>query len=344
MLHCEILFLPMKLRTKWPGILRHMASLMLLALALQASSAPLGTSATIPVAAHIEQKSVPTAGNALRVAITLDDLPWHGAPPPGETRLHATRRLLSALAAHNVPATGFVNCSRISPEEPILQEWLSAGLELGNHTSRHLDLDRTEIGQWIADVKDCQGILSRVSPRPIRYFRYPMLHYGATEERRRTASEAIQQLHYTVAHVTIDNSEWLLASAYQETLKTGDASTQQSIANSYIDHVTAGVEHFDRMAKVELGRPIPHILLLHANALAADQLGVLLDALLSRGARFISLQEALSDEVFASRDMYVGPKGLSWLYRIRPEYLQRWGGWDNIQAEAIRQQYLSPSR
>ena len=273
---------------------------------------------------------------ALRIALTLDDLPWQGATAAGETRLQATQRLLAALGARRVPVTGFVNCARIDPEEPVLETWLSSGMELGNHTSRHLDLDRTELMTWIADVEECHTVLARLLPRAVRYFRYPMLHQGATEERRQAATAVLRRLGYATAHVTIDNSEWILGGAYSGGLRRGDLDAQRVIGMLYMQHIVDAVLHFDRLSHEALRRPVSHVLLLHANAVAADYLGEVIDVLRARGAVFITLDEALGDPIYTQPDRYLGPKGLSWLYRIRPELLGQWGGWDDEQVNTLQ--------
>ena len=281
----------------------------------------------------------PATPARLRIAVTLDDLPWQGATAPGETRMQATRRLLEVLRARGVPATGFVNCDRIEPGEPILEAWLAAGMDLGNHTSGHLDLNRTDLDAWVADVESCHAVLARLGPRAVHWFRYPMLHEGATEERRAAAAAAVRRLGYAPAHVTVDNSEWILGGAYSRALKRGgDPAVQRALGERYVQHVAAAVAHFDRLSREALGRSIPHVLLLHANALAADHLGAALDALEGQGATFVSLEEALADPAYAAPERYVGPKGLSWLYRIHPELLERAGRWDDDQADALQKQ------
>jgi hypothetical protein len=162
-----------------------------------------------------------------------------------------------------------------------------------------------------------------------------------TTEQRGAAARVLASLRYENAHVTVDNSEWLLAEAYGRSLQANDTSSGNRIAKAYIDHILAAVRHFDEVAQAELGRIPPHVLLLHANALAADHVGELLDALRNGGTRIVSLEEALADPVFALADTYVGPKGFSWLYRIRPDAFKRWASWDDAEAERIRLKFLN---
>ena len=61
---------------------------------------------------------------AQQVAITIDDLPSHGALPSGTTRVDVTRAILAALKSAHVPQVyGFVNAGRL---EKIPKIWKSS--------------------------------------------------------------------------------------------------------------------------------------------------------------------------------------------------------------------------
>ena len=102
--------------------------------------------------------SVPAfAGERFDIAITVDDLPYHGALPPGMTRLDVAEGYLRTLKAHGVPqAYGFVNASKLTQEpgvDAVLDAWRAAGYPLGNHTFTHLNLDRAaSLEAWRSDV------------------------------------------------------------------------------------------------------------------------------------------------------------------------------------------------
>src|SRR2546425_11997008 len=84
------------------------------------------------------------AFGATEMAITVDDLPTHGALPPGTTRLAIAQRMIDVLKQHAVPgAYGFLNAGQIdtSPEyRDIVKAWVGAGFKLGNHTYSHMDI------------------------------------------------------------------------------------------------------------------------------------------------------------------------------------------------------------
>src|SRR5690242_2735191 len=85
------------------------------------------------------------------VAITFDDLPATAvaAVANDAASLEAlTRKLLTAVRAHDIPAVGFVNEGKLfvgggdrARRIGLLTMWLDAGLELGNHTYSHRDLN-----------------------------------------------------------------------------------------------------------------------------------------------------------------------------------------------------------
>src|SRR4029077_21284924 len=68
------------------------------------------------------------------VAVTFDDLPAQGDLP---TMRDTTTKLLGTLAAERIPATGFVNESKLTVTgevegSALLSAWLDAGCDLGN--------------------------------------------------------------------------------------------------------------------------------------------------------------------------------------------------------------------
>lgn len=269
------------------------------------------------------QAGAPSAGDraqlaaAPRIAITVDDLPWNGPPPPDGASA-ATRRLLSALAARGAPATGFVVCSRVADDDGALRLWLEQGLELGSHSEAHRDLNDAPLALWLDDVRSCDRTLRRVTGGPVRFFRFPYLHQGPTSERRAAALDVLGELGYSVAHVTVDNSEYILARPYDAALSRGDEVARRQILGLFVEHLLTMTLHYQEVARRKLGRDVSHILLLHANALVADGMARLLDALAAERFEIISLEEALTDPVYALPDAYVGRRGLSWLYRVEP--------------------------
>jgi peptidoglycan/xylan/chitin deacetylase (PgdA/CDA1 family) len=280
---------------------------------------------------------LPTAHyDAVPVAITIDDLPWVGLA--GDRALEGTDRLLEALVSRGVTATGFVNCDRADDRGPILSRWLTAGMPLGNHSAAHRDLNRANLAVWLEDVRRCDQYLRSATGQAARWFRFPMLHQGPTPERRRAAAELLDELGYRNAHVSIDTSDWLLAVAYREALSRGDSTAAERVGRAHVEHVVEAARHYRDVARERFGRDVAHVILLHANALNADWLGAVLDALEAEGFRFVPLEQALEDPVYGMQDGYIGENGISWLYRVDPA-MPAAAEWDQAREDEIRERF-----
>lgn len=260
------------------------------------------------------------------MAVTFDDLPGVVAPGEGLPELTAiTGKLVRAIVANGIPAVGFVNEGKLAPRgtpEPdrvaLLERWLSAGLELGNHTYSHLDLHKASLEEFEDDVvrgeETTKALLSSRHGR-LRYFRHPFLHTGRSLDTRRALEEFLVRRGYRVAPVTLDNSEWIFARADALAKQRGDAKAAGNVARAYLPYMQAKVEYFERQSVRLFSREIRQILLVHANALNADHFRDLVQRLRARGYAFISLDRALEDPAYASGDTFTGAGGITWLHR-----------------------------
>lgn len=273
------------------------------------------------------------------LALTIDDLPWVGAVRLGETRDDALRSLMSELRARAVPVIGFANCDRAGAGAPSLRAWVDEGFELGNHTAAHLDLNDAPLGQWLADVRSCHDMVRDITGEPEVWFRYPYLHQGPGAERQEAALQLLEELDSPIAHVTIDNSDWILAVAYGEAVRAGDTARAAAVGAAFVDHIIRATQHYQQVARGKAGRDVPHVLLLHANLLVADHVGTLLDRLRGdHGFSFIGIAAAQRDSIYDRPDEYTGADGLSWLYRMSPATPDQ-AAWDDREAERLRERW-----
>ena len=271
--------------------------------------------------------SIVQEGDARRtIAITIDDLPTASVLGDGIERAERTTRdLLTALQRARVPAIGFVNERKLQPSGTVdprrvalLQQWIDSGFDLGNHTFSHPDLHRVEASVFEQDIARGEGVtrkLLETAGRKLRYFRHPFLHTGRSREVRDRIGRFLTQRGYAIAPVTLDNYDYLFAAAYDRRIAAGDAAHVARIEAEYLDYMNAIVTYYEQQSQVIVGRPIAHTLLLHANALNAATLERLIERLRGRGYRFVTLDEALRDPAYASKDDYFGPAGMTWLHR-----------------------------
>lgn len=261
------------------------------------------------------------------IAVTFDDLPGVAMPPGGwcdrKAFVEMNRKLLQSITTHRIPALGLVVESRICerykdivPE--LLNMWLDAGLELGNHSFSHFDLNVTRLDVYKADVIRGETVTNRFLEqrhKKLKYFRHPFLHAGKDLETKRAFEKFLDERGYTIAPVTIDNQEWVFAEVYALAKKRGDKGTAERVAREYIKYMEEVFDFFEKLSVEVVGYEIKQVLLLHANPLNADHFDELVRMMKRRGYAFISLDQALEDPAYRLPDTYAGPKGLSWLHR-----------------------------
>jgi len=250
---------------------------------------------------------------AKEIAITIDDLPLNG-PRFDLARLQTrTARLLSEIRGQHVPVVGFVNESLLYvPNETdariaLLEQWAAAGVELGNHTFAHVGFKDTPLSEYEDDFVRgetiTRSVLLRRGEKP-EYFRHPFLQMGATRELEESFEKFIAARGYRIAPVTIDILDWMFRVAYANGRARNDTVLMQKVAGEYLKFAAVKIDYCESVARELFGRPIKHILLLHANELNADNLGQLVKLLTERGYRFITLKEALTDPVYQAPDKY----------------------------------------
>jgi peptidoglycan-N-acetylglucosamine deacetylase len=250
---------------------------------------------------------------AREIAITFDDLPLNG-PPLDLARLQAmTARLLDVVARHRIPVVGFVNEAQLYvPGEVdarigLLERWLNAGAELANHTFSHINFKGATSAAYQDDVVRGDTVtrrLMRQAARPVRYFRHPFLQMAETREAEDAFERFLAERGYRIAPVTVDSLDWLVLNAYNSARAGASGTALQRVLADYPKFVIDRMAYSDTAARELFGRPIRHILLLHANELNADTFESLATQMTSAGWRFITLEEALADEAYRYPDTY----------------------------------------
>jgi peptidoglycan/xylan/chitin deacetylase (PgdA/CDA1 family) len=259
------------------------------------------------------------------VAITFDDLPVASTRNDLKTWQKTTTKLLATFTRNRIPIVGFVNGNKLlakgSPDKArlnLLVKWLNAGYELGNHTFSHQSLHSIPLADYEADVIRNEEIIGPLLSRhhaTLRYFRHPMLHTGRSLELKHQFESFLSQRGYTIAPVTIDNSDWIFARAYDHVRDANDTKSMDQLAAAYVPYMASKVDYFEEQSLKLFGRRISQILLVHANSINADHFDELIEELRNRGYRFITLEKALKDPAYSSPDTFIGGAGISWLDR-----------------------------
>jgi len=244
-----------------------------------------------------------SAAFAQEVAITVDDLPSHGALPPGMTRSDVARSILKALKdAHAPKVYGFVNAKKLElhPEDiGVLKLWRSAGFPLGNHTYAHLSLNASTADEFDKNVAADEPELKLLMGRQNwHWFRYPYLWEGDTLEKRHAVRQYLKDHKYQVAQVTLDFEDYLWNGPYARCAEKNDAASIEWLKSSYMATAAEYIALDRQMAKLVYGRDIRHVLLLHIGAFETVMLPQLLDFFKKQGFKFVTLDEAEKDPAY----------------------------------------------
>lgn len=297
---------------------------LLLALALFLHGADVATAAAADAPAA-------QASPAKRIAITIDDLPAASTTPLSVSEAaELNQRLLAALRRHGARAVGFVNEDRllvpgqIDAGVAILDAWLDAGMELGNHNFGHLGLWRSSREDVEAAVLKGEVLTRWLTTRrqaPLRYYRHPYTQTGK-DEAERQAFEAFLAAHgYVVAPMTVDHDDYLFACVHERLDRLdGDNAPDEDarrrvVEDEYDAHLRRSMAVFETMSRELFGRQIPQILVIHANRLNAATLDRTLTTLSQLGYAVVPLDEALRDEAYRLPAPASGRFGPSWLAR-----------------------------
>ena len=260
---------------------------------------------------------------ARRVAITIDDGPVVGSGSDLGRFQRITNGLLGSLQVEKVPATIFVNERQINvpgqrdARAAVLEQWLDAGFELGNHTYSHPSVNNVALEQFQDDVVKGEVItrpLMDQRGRKLVWFRYPFLHSGTTAETHQRIVDFLVARQYRVAPVTVDYADYTFAGVYSRQLTSGAVDVAEKIKQAYLNQVEVGFEYSEKASVEIFGYEVPQILLIHCNELNAVTLRETIARLRQRGYSFITLDEAMKDPAYERPDTFAGPGG-SWLSR-----------------------------
>jgi len=258
------------------------------------------------------------------VAITIDDLPYSGLGQKASDVKQAHQdiaKILATLKAHNVPVVGFVNEIYLNVDGQrdmrvaLLKQWLDGGVELGNHTFSHVNINK--VPEWQAEDEVVKGevitqTLMKEHGKQERYFRHPYLRTGATLDQKHQFEAFLKSRGYTVVPVTTENLDWAFDTARHEALKEGDQQAVQKVVDGYLAQTAASLEYYEKLTNAVFGRNIPYIMLMHSSQLNALMLDKVLSIFEEHGYKFVTVEEALKDPAYQTPDNYAGDDGKIW--------------------------------
>ena len=243
---------------------------------------------------------------AQEVALTIDDLPNHGALPAGTTRVDVTKKMLAALADAKLDGIvyGFINAGKLEahPDEmEVLTLWRAAGQPLGNHTYTHMNFTDNPAESFEENIDKNEPLLKQLMEgQNWHWFRYPYLHEGDTLEKRHAARAYLKEHGYRIVQVTLDFEDYLWNGPYARCMDKKDDKAISWLKESYLKTAREYFALDQKMAQQIYGRNIKYVLLMHIGAFDALMLPELVAQMKHDGFKFVSLEEAESDPAYLS--------------------------------------------
>ncbi|GAB5402167.1 MAG: polysaccharide deacetylase family protein [Aureliella sp.] len=268
-----------------------------------------------PIASAQPAQKTTHAGR--QVALTIDDGPAVGAGGDFDVFRNISSKLRKTFVDLNVPAIMFVNERQLHVEGQrdarvaVLEEWIEAGLEVGNHTFSHRRLSKSRLHEFYDDVIRGEVIsreLLRKRSERIDWFRYPYLS-SDSGERAEQVEKFLTERGYRIAPVTVDYKDYTYASAYSQRLRAGDEDGLASLKSAVLRHCDDAFEAAELQSLRLTGDEIPQILLVHCNELNSDTLGDIIKRIRSRGYEFVSLATAMRHPAYRTPGLPPGSLG-----------------------------------
>ncbi len=254
-----------------------------------------------------------------KVAITIDDVPNINDSD------NYSYKLLNKIDSLKIPVAIYINESKIyktdkvSKNFDLLNQWAkNEYTTLGNHTFSHLRYSSSTLGDFKTDIIKGESItseLAKLHNKPLNHFRFPYNDLGADSLQQKQIYDFLKSKNYSISPFTIESSDWMFNRLYEHYLEKGDNKSAKKIANTYIETTLQYFNYFKKLSLLHYEREINQIYLCHDNRLNSDYLDLLISKLALSGYSYISLDQALSDEVYQKKNKYYKKWGISWIYR-----------------------------
>ncbi len=256
-----------------------------------------------------------------RVAITIDDV-------PNTSKYKADKfnsELLNKLDSFDIPVTIFINEGHIYRTDYVtenfnlLNTWIKKDFVTpGNHTFSHPKYSAVGFENFTNDLIKGECItreLARKYNKPLKYFRFPFNDLGADSLQHDSIRTFLDNYNYVTAPFTVESSDWMFNYIYEYHLRNGNNIEAEEIADVYIETTMEYFKYFDSLSLEMFGRHPNQIYLCHDNSINADYLDVIIAKLKELDVSFVSLDEAMEDEMYSQPDTYYKKWGVSWFYR-----------------------------
>jgi peptidoglycan/xylan/chitin deacetylase (PgdA/CDA1 family) len=243
---------------------------------------------------------------AKEVSITIDDFPLRCCVGNIEKFEKENEKFLKTLEEFNAPIIAFVNEIHLYNKNKnkmieILERYSQNGHEIGNHTYSHKIINNVGFEIFKKDIEQGEEISKKIADKynmKLKYFRHPGLGNGANKKQRKQLNEYLANHNYIIAPVTIDTMDWKFNKYYLTAIGKKDKNMTEKIIKDYLNYIENTIRFSENITKDIFHREIKHVLLMHAFQINIDHLDKVLQKIKDLGYKFITLDDALQDEVY----------------------------------------------
>jgi len=241
------------------------------------------------------------------------------------------RLLIKTLKQYKVPAIGFLQGGMVSDGEKLypvradmVRLWRDAGFEIGIGGYKHIWFYDTPYEDYVANVEKNEQIARNLLAEKnltLKYFSYPFLNTGKSAEDRARFEKWLSDKNLEPVKYTIDNSEWMYSFAYDAARNDNDTNAMAEIRAAFVRYMSEIFDHYEAYSQEMFGRDIAQTMVLSPSRLITDSSDELFGMIEKRGYRFVSMDEALSDDAYQTDESFVktreriGKSGISWFER-----------------------------
>lgn len=258
---------------------------------------------------------LPLLAQAQSVALSFDD----GLDPLKQAEAAAwNAAILAALSDAGLPSILYVAGSRVdSPAGlALVRDWGTAGHAIANHSYSHRNYGSASVDFdfFVTDVEKNETLL-RGMPGWTPRLRFPYLKEGETSSKRDRMRAWMSAHGYRSGAVSIDASDWYYSQRYLDWRSRHPDDDPAVFRRAYLDHLWQRASYYDELSRTLFGRSVPHVLLLHTNAINADFLPDVIAMFRGHGWTLIAPEQAYADPVYALQPEVL-PAGESLLWSL----------------------------
>ena len=225
----------------------------------------------------------------------------------------------------HLPVAIFINEARIFYTDSIAKnlslfsDWFkNENVTLGNHGFNHAMYSAIGIDSFKTEVLKGETVtkeLGKKYNKQEKYFRFPYNDLGTDVLQHQQAEDFLTSKSYIITPFTVHSEDWFVTELYAYYKAHDMDADAKRIGDAFIKKTLEYFDYIESLTSGKLNRDVAQIYLMHGVLLNADYMDTLVAALQQKGYSFITLDEAMKDPIYKTKDYYMQQPGISWVYR-----------------------------